>query len=90
MSKLAYVNSAKSLRVTSNRTSLWRLRATAKSLVSTFPRRGVAGRRNWQACSAAAKDLDEMIASWGATEKELMDQYKQIRRSAREKKLNAK
>jgi hypothetical protein len=42
------------------------------------------------AMHAAAKDLDEMIASWGATEEELMSEYKQIRRSAREKKRNAK
>ena len=42
------------------------------------------------AMRAAAKDLDEMIASWGATEDELMDEYKQIHRSAREKKRNAK
>ena len=41
------------------------------------------------AMRAAAKDLDEMIASWDTTE-ELMDEYKQIRRSAREKKRNAK
>ena len=39
---------------------------------------------------AAAKDLDEMIASWGAKEEELMDEYKRIRRAAREKKRNAK
>jgi antitoxin (DNA-binding transcriptional repressor) of toxin-antitoxin stability system len=39
---------------------------------------------------AAAKDLDEMITSWGVTEDELMDEYKQIRRSGREKKRNAK
>jgi hypothetical protein len=39
---------------------------------------------------AAAKDLDEMIASWGTTEDELMDEYKQIRQSARQKKRNAK
>lgn len=43
-----------------------------------------------EAMRAAAKDLDEMIASWGATEDELMDEYKQIQRSAREKKRNAK
>lgn len=42
------------------------------------------------AMRAAAKDLDEMIASWGATEEELMNEYKQIRRSAREKKRNTK
>jgi PHD/YefM family antitoxin component YafN of YafNO toxin-antitoxin module len=43
-----------------------------------------------QAMRAAAKDLDEMIASWGAKEEELMDEYRQIRRVAREKKRNAK
>jgi len=43
-----------------------------------------------EAIRAAAKDLDEMIASWGATEDKLMDEYKQIQRSAREKKRNAK
>jgi hypothetical protein len=30
-----------------------------------------------------------MIASWGRTEDELMEEYKQIRQSAREKKRNA-
>ena len=39
---------------------------------------------------AAAKDLDAMIASWGASEDELMDEYKAIRRVAREKKRNGK
>ncbi len=43
-----------------------------------------------EAMRAAAKDLDEMIASWGATEDEVMEEYRQIRRSAREKKRNAK
>jgi hypothetical protein len=43
-----------------------------------------------EAMRAAAKELDDMIASWGATEDELMDEYKQIRRSAREAKRNAK
>jgi antitoxin (DNA-binding transcriptional repressor) of toxin-antitoxin stability system len=42
-----------------------------------------------EAMRAAAKDLDEMIASWGASEGELMDEYKQIQRSAREKKRRA-
>ncbi len=42
-----------------------------------------------EAMRAAAKDLDEMIASWGATEEELMQEYKQIRRAAREKKRDA-
>ncbi len=39
---------------------------------------------------AAAKDLDRMIASWGASEDDLMEEYKDIRRAAREKKRNAK
>ena len=42
------------------------------------------------AMRAAAKDLDAMIASWGASEDELMDEYKAIRRAAREKKRNGK
>jgi antitoxin (DNA-binding transcriptional repressor) of toxin-antitoxin stability system len=42
------------------------------------------------AMRAAAKDLDAMISSWGATEDELMEQYKTIRRAARQKKRNAK
>ena len=42
------------------------------------------------AMRAAAKDLDEMIASWGASEDELMKEYKGIRQSAREMKRNAK
>ena len=41
------------------------------------------------AMRAAAKDLDKMIASWGATEDELVDEYKRIRRAAHEKKRNA-
>jgi hypothetical protein len=43
-----------------------------------------------EAMRAAAKDLDEMIASWGASEGELIQEYKQIRRSAREKKCNVR
>ncbi len=43
-----------------------------------------------EAMRAAAKELDAMIASWGASEDELMAEYKQIRRTAREKKRNAK
>ena len=37
------------------------------------------------AMRAAAKELDEMIESWGASEEELMEEYKGIRRAAREK-----
>ena len=44
-----------------------------------------------EAMRAAAKDLDAMIASWGANEDELIEEYKEIRRTAREKKIrNAK
>jgi len=42
------------------------------------------------AMQAAAKDLDQMIASWGTPEEELMSEYKEIRRSSREKGRNAK
>jgi len=42
------------------------------------------------AMRAAAKDLDQMISSWGASEDELMDEYKEIRRRGREKKRNAR
>ena len=44
-----------------------------------------------EAMRAAAKDLDAMIASWGSSEDELIEEYKGIRRTAREKKRrNAK
>lgn len=43
-----------------------------------------------EAMRAAAKDLDAMIASWGASEDELMEEYKGIRGAAREKKRNAR
>ena len=37
-----------------------------------------------EAMRAAAKDLDAMIATWGASEDELMEEYKEIRQSSRE------
>ena len=43
-----------------------------------------------EAMRAAAKDLDEMIASWGASEDELMEEYKGIRQAAREKRRNVR
>jgi antitoxin (DNA-binding transcriptional repressor) of toxin-antitoxin stability system len=43
-----------------------------------------------EAMRAAAKDLDAMIATWGASEDELMEEYKQIRQASREKKRDAK
>ena len=42
-----------------------------------------------QILRAAAKDLDQIITSWGAREDELMEEYKGIRRAAREKRRNA-
>jgi hypothetical protein len=42
-----------------------------------------------EAMRAAAKDLDEMIASWGAGEEELMEEYKEIRQAARQKQPDA-
>jgi antitoxin (DNA-binding transcriptional repressor) of toxin-antitoxin stability system len=42
------------------------------------------------AMRAAAKDLDAMIASWGASEDELMQEYKEIRKTSRQRKLNLK
>ena len=41
-----------------------------------------------EAMRAAAKDLDAMITKWGASEDELIQKYKQIRKTAREKKRN--
>jgi len=43
-----------------------------------------------EALRAAAKDLDQMIASWDASEDDLMEEYKGIRQAAREKKRNGK
>jgi hypothetical protein len=43
-----------------------------------------------EAMRAAAKELDAMIASWGVSEDELMQEYKEIRRAGREKKLTSK
>ena len=43
-----------------------------------------------EAMRAAAKELDAMIASWGASEDELMQDYRDIRRASRAKKRNAK
>lgn len=43
-----------------------------------------------EAMRAAAKDLDAMIATWGASEDELMEEYKEIRRASRGKTRNSK
>lgn len=42
------------------------------------------------AMRAAAKELDGLIAAWGASEDELMQEYKEIRRASRESKRKAK
>lgn len=41
-----------------------------------------------EAMRAAAKDLDAMIAAWGVSEDDLMQEFKEIRRVSREKKRN--
>ena len=51
-----------------------------------IPARQRSRKAELEAMRAAAKSLDEMIATWGATEDELMEEYKGIRHSAREKK----
>lgn len=43
-----------------------------------------------KAMRAAAKDLDAMIATWGASEDQLMGEYKEIQRTTREKKRTGK
>ena len=43
-----------------------------------------------EAMRAAANELDSMIAEWGASEDELMREYKEIRRTSREKKRTSK
>ncbi len=43
-----------------------------------------------EAMRAAAKELDSMIAAWDASENELMQEFKEIRRVSREKKRNAR
>lgn len=54
-----------------------------------IPARKRSRKAELEAMRAAAKELDEMIASWGAGEDELMEEYKQIRRAAREKRRHA-
>ena len=55
-----------------------------------IPARKLNRKAELEAMRAAAKDLDEMIASWGAGEDELMEEYKQIRQAARDKKRNGR
>jgi antitoxin (DNA-binding transcriptional repressor) of toxin-antitoxin stability system len=42
------------------------------------------------AMRAAARELDTMIATWGASEDELMREYKEVRRAGRERKRSSK
>jgi len=60
--------------------------SAATSLISPRGKR----KAELEALRAAARDLDKMIASWGASEDDLMEEYKGIRRAAREKKRNGK
>lgn len=43
-----------------------------------------------EAMRAAAKELDSMIAAWGASEDDLLQEFKEIRRAGREKKRNVR
>lgn len=49
-----------------------------------------AAREELEAMRAAARELNKMIASWGRTEDQLMAEYKEIRRPAREARRNAR
>ena len=55
-----------------------------------IPARKRSRKAELEAMRAAAKDLDEMIASWGASEDELMEEYKEVRQATREKKRNTR
>ena len=55
-----------------------------------IPARKKSRKAEVDAMRAAAKELDAMIASWGASEDDLMQEYKEIRRAGREKKRNGK
>jgi hypothetical protein len=43
-----------------------------------------------EAMRAVSRELDAMIATWGVSEDTLMEEYKAIRQSSREKKRNSK
>jgi antitoxin (DNA-binding transcriptional repressor) of toxin-antitoxin stability system len=55
-----------------------------------IPARKRSRKAELEAMRAAAKDLDKMISSWATSEDELMEEYKEIRRAARDKKRNAR
>ena len=55
-----------------------------------IPARKRSRKADLAAMRAAAKDLDQMIAAWGATEDQLMEEYRELRRAARAKRRNAR
>src|SRR4051812_7852114 len=55
-----------------------------------IPARKRSRKAELEAMRAAAMDLDEMIASWGASEVDLMEEYKNIRHTDREKRRNVR
>lgn len=55
-----------------------------------IPARQRSRKADLAAMRAAAKGLDEMISSWGASEDELIQEYKAIRQAAREKKRHGR
>ena len=89
-SRLESVSSAKTSRTTSNPAPPLAITRRGETLGFYIPAQKRSRKAELEAMRAAARDLDEMISSWGATEDKLMDEYKEIRRSAREKSRNAK
>ena len=75
-----YLESGKTLAITRH----------GETLGYFIPARKRSRKEEIEAMRAAAKDLNAMIASWSASEEELMQEYKEIRRASREKKRNAK
>jgi len=53
----------------------WRSRGHGETLGFYIPAQKRSRTAELEAMRAAAKDLDKMIASWGSTEGELMDEY---------------
>lgn len=43
-----------------------------------------------EAMRAAAKELDSMIAAWGVSGDELLEEFQELRRAGREKRRNAR
>ncbi|HBY62952.1 MAG TPA: hypothetical protein DEH78_24275, partial [Solibacterales bacterium] len=61
-----------------------------KTLGYYIPAQKQSRKAQLEALRAAAKDLDQIIASWGASEDELMAEYKAIRSADREKRRRAR